>query len=74
MPKAAFLKDFVWAPRRSVRIVYQAGKTYGVTSACHAEAVKAGAVPSDDRRRTVLAVSPSGGVADLDVVNIGRGR
>ena len=45
MPKATFTKQFTWAPKRGVRIVYEAGKTYGVTSACHAEAVKAGAVP-----------------------------
>lgn len=45
MPKATFTKRFVWAPHRGARIVYEAGKTYGITSTCHAEAVRAGAVP-----------------------------
>ena len=45
MPKVTFTKDFVWSPRRNVRIVYESGKTYGITSTCHAEAVKAEALP-----------------------------
>lgn len=44
MPKATFTKRFVWSPRRGVRIVYDAGKTYGITQACHDEAFAAGAV------------------------------
>lgn len=44
MPKATFIKDFVWKAKRNVRLVYEAGKTYPVTTACHAEAKAADAL------------------------------
>lgn len=52
MPKATFTKDFVWKAKRNVRLLYKAGKTYGITTACYAQAKAAGAVAkaSDARR------------------------
>jgi hypothetical protein len=51
MPKVTFAKDFVWKVKNGVRLVYKAGKTYGITRACHAQAQAAGAVEKQDEVR-----------------------
>jgi hypothetical protein len=47
MPRATFTKDFVWKAKRNVRLVYKAGKTYGITGACHAAAMRTDAIVLD---------------------------
>ena len=47
MPRIVFKKRFIHAPHRGLRILYEAGEEYLVTSACRDAATMAGVIESE---------------------------
>lgn len=71
MPKATFVRDFVWKAKRGVRIAYKAGATYGITSACYAEAKAAGAITAVEAK--IRSTPGPDGWMKREVVDDARG-
>ncbi len=61
MPQVTFAKPFVYRAKRGVRIAYEAGKEYPVTSNCLIAARAVGAVKQVRRAGKVVEADNAGG-------------